>query len=235
MGPTTTGALTTAVAITTVATRGPVHGGTASILIRSGPWREGGCGHTSPLRGISTAVSSSDSFPPFPPPLARHLRPRPAATRRLTLAIPADGVEDAPRSGALEGEGIVGRTERSWCKLGSTSAGPERWLGPPEGAIEGRCSSSEPPRPILVGSIDIEAHGRRIGSPRSSRCSASHEASGDEAWSEEVGVHQFGHGEVVAGSVGGGDASANSSQLEGMSETASSPENRSPAAASISI
>jgi hypothetical protein len=39
----------------------------------------------------------------------------------------------------------------------------------------------------------------------------------------------------VAGSVGGGDASTNSSQPEGMSETVSSSENRSPAAASISI
>jgi hypothetical protein len=228
MGPTTTGALATAVAIATVATRSPVHGGTASILARGGPWREGGCGHASPLRGISTAVSSSHSFPPFPPPLARHLRPRSAATRRLTLAIPADEGEDAPRSGALEGEGIFGRTGRSWCKLGSTCAGPERQLGLPKSAIEGRCSSSGPPRPVLVSSIDIEAHGWRIGLPRSSRCSASREASGDEAWFEKACVHQFGHGEVVAGSAGGGDASTNSSQPEGMSETVSSSENRSP-------
>jgi hypothetical protein len=176
MGPTTTGALTTAVAITTVVTRGPVHGGTASILVRSGPWREGGCGHASPLRGISTAVSSSDSFPPFPPPLARHLRSRSAVTRRLTLAIPADGGEDAPRYGAPEGAEIIGRPGRSWCKLGSASAGPKQQLGSSACAIEGCWSSTGLPRPILVGSIDIEAHGRRIGSPRSSRCSASHEA-----------------------------------------------------------
>jgi hypothetical protein len=111
MGPTMTGALATAVAIATIATRGPVHGGTTSILARSGPWREGGCGHASPLRGISTAVSSSDSFPP---PLARHLRSRSAAMRRLTLAIPADGGEDALRYGAPERAGIIGRTGRSW-------------------------------------------------------------------------------------------------------------------------
>jgi hypothetical protein len=39
----------------------------------------------------------------------------------------------------------------------------------------------------------------------------------------------------MAGSVGGGDASATSAQCEGMSEIASFSENRSPAATSISI
>jgi hypothetical protein len=98
-------------------------------------------GHASLQRGISTAVSSSPSFPPFPPPLAHHLRPRSAATQRLMLTIPADGGEDAPRYGALEGEGIHRRAGRSWCKLGSTSIGPGRQLELPEAAIERRCNS----------------------------------------------------------------------------------------------
>jgi hypothetical protein len=158
-------------AITTVATQRPVHGGTTSILARGGPWREGGCGHASLQRGISTTVSLPHSFPPFPPPLARHLPPRSAATRHLMLAIPVDGGEDAPCYGALEGEGTLKRPWRSRCKLGSNSAGPGGQLGLQEAAIEGRCSSSRRPQPILVGSIDIDAHGLRSIFPRSSRCS----------------------------------------------------------------
>jgi hypothetical protein len=42
MGPTTT-----AVAIATVATWSPVHGGTTSILAHGGPWREGIRSHAS--------------------------------------------------------------------------------------------------------------------------------------------------------------------------------------------
>jgi hypothetical protein len=190
-----------------VATRSPVHGRTTSILAHGGPWREGIRSHASLQRGISTLMSSSSSFPPFPPPLAHHLHPRSAVARRLTLAILADGGEDAPHYGAFEGEGILRRTGGSWCKLGSTSVGPGRQLGLPEVAIERRCSSPKHPQPIFVGSIDFDAHGLRIDSPRSSRCgSASREASGDEAWSEMARVHQLGHGEVVACGVRGGGA-----------------------------
>jgi hypothetical protein len=52
MGPTTTGALATAMAIATVATRSPVHGGTTSILARGGPWREGDAATHRPLGGF---------------------------------------------------------------------------------------------------------------------------------------------------------------------------------------
>jgi hypothetical protein len=119
-------------------------------------------------RGGSTAVSLASPFLPLPPPVARHLRPKSAAARRLTLAIPADGGEDVLCYGAIEGEGIIGGTRGSWCKLGNSSAIPERRLGLSElrsrGATVHRGSldpSSLDPSTSTLGSSDLAHRGPR--------------------------------------------------------------------------